>query len=177
MSQYLIPTAKGIAVISVLPEILKSPSLTAQWEHKLHLVEQGKMSETEFMNEIEIFIKTVVAENNAPKPEFYELLGEPHSNRKSLGVCPRCAATVREHPKGYFCDTASCNFKMWKESKFWIAKKKPLTADIVVALLKDGCAYVKGLYSPKTNKTYDATIILNDTGDGYVNFGMEFDKK
>ena len=124
MSQYLIPTAKGIALISVLPEILKSPSLTAQWEHKLYLVEQGKLSATDFMNEIENFIKTVVAENNTPKPEFYELLGEPHKTHQPLGVCPRCAAVVREHPKGYFCDTASCNFKMWKEIKVLDFKKE-----------------------------------------------------
>ena len=176
MSQYLIPTAKGIALISVLPEILKSPSLTAQFENKLYLVEQGKLSETEFMNEIEIFIKTVIAENKTPKPEFYELLGNNKDESKPLGVCPRCGAAVREHLKGYFCDTASCAFKMWKESKFWSAKKKPLTAAIVTALLKDGRVHVNGLYSPKTGKTYDADITLVDTGE-YINFGMEFDKK
>ena len=122
MSQYLIPTAKGIALISVLPEILKSPSLTAQWEHKLYLVEQGKMSETEFMNEIENFIKTVVAENNAPKPEFMGLFGGSKAASEPLGTCPRCGAPVREVVKGFFCDTRICGFKLWKASKFWTAK-------------------------------------------------------
>jgi DNA topoisomerase-3 len=123
-------------------------------------VEQGKLSEDEFMNEIEIFIKTVVAENNTPNPEFFELLGKNNGENKSLGICPRCGAAVREHLKGYFCDTASCTFKIWKESKFWTVKKKSLTAATVTALLKDGRVFINELYSPKTGKTYDATVIL-----------------
>jgi len=77
---------------------------------------------------------------------------------------------VREATKGFFCDNGTCGFKLWKESKFWIAKKKPLTAVIVAALLKDGRVAVRGLYSEKTSKTYDATIILDDTGGKYVNY-------
>lgn len=175
MSQYLIPTAKGIALISVLPEILKSPSLTAQWEHKLYLVEQGKISAYKFMNEIEIFIKKIVTENGAPKPEFVGLFCNNKAASESLGVCPRCGLPVREGAKGFFCDSRSCGFKMWKESRFWTAKKTPLTAAIVTALLKNGRIALKDLYSEKTGKKYDATILLNDTGK-FVNFNIEFDR-
>ena len=39
-----------------------------------------------------------------------------------------------------------------------------------MSLLKDGKAKVKGLYSEKSNKTYDAVILLADTGEKYVNY-------
>ena len=81
---------------------------------------------------------------------------------------------VREAPKGYFCDSRTCSFKIWRESKFWTVKKKPLTAAIVAALLKDGRVALKNLHSEKTGKKYEATVILADTGDGFVNFKMEF---
>jgi DNA topoisomerase-3 len=78
--------------------------------------------------------------------------------------------------QGFFCDCNACGFKLWKESKFWTAKKKPLTAAIVKALLKDGRAAMKGLYSEKTGKAYDATILLDDTGDKYVRFKIDFER-
>jgi len=93
--------------------------------------------------------------------------------RRGLGT-PATRAAIREGIKGYFCDNRSCGFKLWKESKFWTAKKKPLTAEVVAALLKDGRVAVKGLFSEKTGKKYDASVILNDTGDGFVNFKLEF---
>ena len=78
--------------------------------------------------------------------------------------------------KRLFYDNGACGFKLWKESKFWTAKKKPLTAEVVAALLKDGRTGVKGLYSAKTGKDYDATVALDDSGEGYVNFKLEFDQ-
>ena len=95
----------------------------------------------------------------------------------SLGLCPRCDSPVREGTKGYFCDSRTCGFKIWRESKFWTAKKKPLTAAIVTALLKDGRVALKNLHSEKTGKKYDATVVLDDTGDGFVNFKLEFSKQ
>ena len=82
---------------------------------------------------------------------------------------------MREDTKGFFCDSHTCAFKIWRESKFWSAKKKPLTAAIIAALLKDGRAAVKGFTSEKTGKQYDATVVLDDTGDGFVNFRLDFD--
>jgi DNA topoisomerase-3 len=171
----LIPTDKGKNLIAVLPIALISPGLTAEWEHKLMQIQRGEISESEFMDGIAVFIKSIVAANNAPKPEYAQLFND---NKKTaaepLGVCPRCGAAIREGGKGFFCDTHSCGFKLWKESKFWTAKKKPLTAVIVAALLKEGRVAVKGLYSEKTGKTYDAFVVLDDTGDSYVKYKMEF---
>ena len=37
-------------------------------------------------------------------------------------------------------------------------------------------ARVTGLYSEKSGKTYDATVVLEDTGQ-YVNFKLDFDRQ
>ncbi|HWR23482.1 MAG TPA: DNA topoisomerase III, partial [Feifaniaceae bacterium] len=58
--------------------------------------------------------------------------------------------------------------------RFFAAKKKELTRKIVAALLKDGRAELPGCYSEKTGKTYDAVVMLDDTGGQYVNFKLEF---
>ena len=169
----LIATDKGKNLIAVLPEALTSPKMTAEWEHTLKQVERDELSGDAFMTSITEFTKAVIRENNAPKPEYAGLFSSKTVS-ESLGACPRCGAPIREAVKGFFCDTRSCGFRMWKESKFWTAKKKPLTANIVTALLKDGKAAVKGLYSEKTGKKYDAVVRLDDGGTGYVNYKLEF---
>ncbi|MDR0859084.1 MAG: DNA topoisomerase 3 [Oscillospiraceae bacterium] len=174
----LLPTEKAKSLIAVLPTALTSAKLTAEWENKLKQVERGKLSTAEFMDEITQFITAIVRENNAPKPEFSALFTSvPTDAPAPLGVCPRCGSPVREGAKGYFCDSRSCEFKLWKESKFWTVKKQPLTAAIVASLLKEGSVELKNLYSEKTGKTYNATISLDDNGGKYVNYKMSFDKK
>jgi len=170
----LIPKDKGKNLIAVLPDALISPKLTAEWENRLKQVERGELSDDAFMDGIAEFTRTVIRENSVPKPEFAGLFNENKAINEPLGVCPRCGSPVREGNKGYFCDSRSCGFKMWKESRFWVAKKTPLTADIAAALLKDGSAVVKGLYSEKTGRQYDATVLLDDTADGFVNYRLDF---
>jgi len=172
------PTDKGKNLIAVLPRTLTSAILTAEWEHKLKQVERGELGGDAFMDGITDFVKSIVEKHTAPLPEFMSLF--PDSKRQAaeaLGVCPRCGSPVREATKGFFCDSRTCGFKIWRESKFWTAKKKPLTAAIVTTLLKNGRVAIKGLHSEKTGKKYDATVILDDTGDGFVNFRMEFEKR
>jgi DNA topoisomerase-3 len=170
----LIPTDKGKNLIAVLPEALTLPDLTARWEHMLHQVENGELSGDAFMNRIADFTRKIIGENNTPKPEYVDLFGNGKNANESLGACPRCGAPVREAEKGYFCDSRTCSFKIWLDSKFWTSKKKPLTAQIVTVLLKDGRIALKGLYSEKTKKKYNATVALDDTGDGFVGFTLHF---
>ena len=61
-------------------------------------------------------------------------------------------------------------FTMWKNDRFFEERKVTFSPKIAAALLKDGKAKVKKLYSPKTGKTYDGTILLADTGGKYVNY-------
>ena len=170
----LIPTDKGKNLIAVLPDTLTSPTLTAEWENRLKQVESGELSERDFMDGIAEFIRSVVAENTAPMPEYANLFGGKKSDSPVLGNCPRCGSAVREAAKGFFCDSHSCGFKLWRDSKFWTAKKKPLTAEIVTALLADGRVALRNLYSDKTGKTYDATVIMDDNGGKFVNFKLKF---
>ena len=174
----LLPKDKGKNLIAVLPPALKSAQMTAEWEHKLKQVECGELDGVTFMSDIAAFTKGVVVSNSAPKPEFMSLFPESKKQASEpLGICPRCGSPVREAEKGFFCDSRTCGFKIWRNSKFWTAKKKPLTAAIVAALLKDGRADVKNLHSEKTGKKYDATVIMDDTGDGFVNFKLSFEKR
>jgi len=170
----LIPTDKGVNLIAVLPDTLTSAKLTAEWEHKLLEVQRGRLATDEFMANIAAFTKAIVLDNSKPKPEFAALFPNARKTAEPLGKCPRCGGGVSEGTKGFFCDNRDCGFKLWKESKFWTAKKKPLTAAIVTALLKDGRVALKGLFSEKTGKKYDAVVILDDSGNGFVNFKMEF---
>ena len=172
----LLPTEKGKNLIKILPNSLTSAKLTAEWEDKLLRVQRNELSESEFMSGIATFIKSVVLSENKAKPEFAALFpNEKKNGAPILGTCPRCGSPVRDGGKGYFCDSRACGFKLWKESKFWTAKKKPLTAKIVTALLKDRRVKLTGLFSERTGKTYDAMVILDDSGDGYVNFKMSFE--
>lgn len=169
----LLPTQKGVSLITVLPEELQSPLLTAEWEHKLKQIEKGELESTLFLQEITEMVQGLV-QNSHPVPESSVLFAE---ETKSIGVCPRCGNMVVERPKGFLCSNRDCRFALWRQNPFFAAKKKELTAAIALALLKEGRAFVKGLYSPKTGKTYDAAIVLDDSGGQFVNFKLEFPQK
>ena len=172
----LLPTAKAKNLIAVLPTALTSAKLTAEWEDKLLRVQRGELNADEFMANISAFIKSIVLSESTAKPEYAALFpNEKQNAAPPLGACPRCGSPVREGANGFFCDGGSCEFKLWKASKFWTAKKKPLTAAIVKALLKDGRVKLTGLFSEKTGNKYDATVLLDDDGGKYVNFKMAFD--
>jgi DNA topoisomerase-3 len=122
----LLPTEKGKNLIAVLPDALKSPALTAEWENRLAQVERGELAAAAFMDGIAEFMRAIVRDNSAPKPEFIPLFADKATpSGKALGVCPRCGGAVREGAKGFFCDNSACGFKIWKNSKFWTAKQKP----------------------------------------------------
>ncbi len=169
----LLPTQKGVSLITVLPEELQSPLLTAEWEQKLKQIERGEIEPGAFMEEITDMVRNLVR-HGCPVPESGVLFAE---ETKSIGVCPRCGSAVVERPKGFLCSNRDCRFALWQQNPFFAAKKKELTAAIASALLKEGRAFVKGLYSPKTGKTYDAAIVLDDSGGQYVNFKLEFPQK
>lgn len=167
---YLRPTELGIALITVLPEQLQSPLLTAEWEHRLKLVENGSLSDTDFMQGITEMLAEMVEEYN-PYPGSEVLFPEKED---VVGKCPRCGTNVEERKRGFFCMNPNCRFVLWKNSRFFEVKKKKLDKATAAALLKFGQVPMKGCYSEKTGKTYDATAIMVDKGDK-VDFKLEFD--
>ncbi len=174
----LIPTEKGTNLILVLPDNIKSPMLTAEWESMLKQVERGGVPAKDFMDGIADMIRALVREHTAPEERFAGLFPDAKENgREAVGTCPRCGGTVYEGKKGFFCDNGDCAFALWKDNKFFSSKKKSITKSVAAALLKEGRVSVSGLYSEKTGKTYDAVVLLDDTGGKYVNFRLEFPAK
>lgn len=174
----LIPTEKGRKLIAVLPDNIKSPILTAEWESMLKQVEHGELSATSFMDQIADMSRTLVKEHTAPEKHFADLFPSSRETaHEAVGVCPRCGAPVYEGKKGFFCDNRECSFALWKDNRFFSSKKKSITKSVAAALLKEGRISMSGLYSEKTGKTYDAEVILDDTGGKYVNFKLEFPVK
>ena len=174
----LISTEKGRNLIAVLPDNIKSPILTAEWESMLKQVEHGELSATSFMDQIADMSRTLVKEHTAPEKRFADLFPSSRETaHEAVGVCPRCGAPVYEGKKGFFCDNRECSFALWKDNRFFSSKKKSITKSVAAALLKEGRISMSGLYSEKTGRTYDAEVILDDTGGKYVNFKLEFPVK
>ena len=166
----LVPTKDGINLAVVLPESLTSPVLTAEWENRLTEIAKGNADADEFMAEIEAQVRQLVKTYSCISADKQNLF---QSERVIIGKCPRCSENVYEGKKNFYCGNRSCQFVMWKNDRFFEQRKKAFTPKIAAALLKNGKAKVKGLYSEKTGKTYDATVLLADTGGKYVNYRVE----
>ena len=167
----LMPSMDAVSLITVLPEQLQSPLLTAEWEHRLSEIERGELAPEDFMAGISAMLRELVGTYQVIKGTEY-LFSPP---REVVGKCPRCGGDVAELQKGFFCQNEGCKFAIWKNNKWWEMKRKQPTKAIVTVLLKDSCTHVTGLYSEKTGKTYDATVVLEDDGR-YVGFKLEFDR-
>ena len=166
----LVPTKDGINLAVVLPESLTSPVLTAEWENRLTEIAKGNADADEFMAEIETQVRQLVKTYSCISADKQNLF---QSERVIIGKCPRCGENVYEGKKNFYCGNRGCQFVMWKNDRFFEQRKKAFTPKIAAALLKNGKAKVKGLYSEKTGKTYDATVLLADTGGKYVNYRVE----
>lgn len=165
----LLPTEKAINLIAVLPEHIKSPLLTAEWEYKLKQVERGEMTEAEFMNEIRRMVGDMVSTHSAPDAAKKLLFSPAQSSKKTatdtVGPCPCCGGQVivREHQKkkGYLCENRDCRFiGIWEDNYYFTSiLRKPLSKDIVIALLRDGKTTVSDCVS-KNGKKYSAPIVM-----------------
>ena len=169
----LIPTQNGAALISVLPDMLTSPQLTAEWENNLTQIAKGSADPGEFLSGIEAMARELVQTHAAAQEDKKGLFRE---EKPSIGKCPRCGSPVHEGKKNYYCSNRECAFAMWKNDRFFEERKTAFSPKIAAALLKSGKVNVKKLYSPKTGKTYDGTIVLADTGGKYVNYRIEVRK-
>ena len=166
----LVPTKDGINLAVVLPESLTSPALTAEWENRLTEIAKGKADPDEFMAGIEAQVRQLVKTYSCISADKQNLF---QSKRVIIGKCPRCNENVYEGKKNFYCGNRGCQFVMWKNDRFFEQRKKAFTPKIAAALLKNGKAKIKGLYSEKTGKIYDATVLLADTGGKYVNYRVE----
>ena len=166
----LMPTKAGVNLVTVLPELLTSPKLTADWEQRLNEVAKGQASPEDFMDGIEAMAAELVRKYSHISEDGQKLF---QPEKETVGLCPRCGKPVYEGEKNFACSDRACQFVMWKNDRFFEQRGKNFTAKIASALLKDGKVKVKGLRSLRTGKPYDGTIVLADTGGKYVNYRIE----
>lgn len=170
----LIPTKAGINLVTVLPELLTSPKLTADWEQRLNEVVKGQASPQDFMDGIEAMAAELVRKYSHISEDGQKLF---QPEKETVGLCPRCGKPVYEGKKNFACSDRACQFVMWKNDRFWTSRRKEMTRKMAADLLKKGRTSVKGMWSEKKGSTYDAVVILDDTGGKYVNFKLEFPKR
>ena len=170
----LIPTKDGNNLVCILPDVLTSPKLTAEWENNLTQIAKGAADPEDFMRRIEDMARELVRTYASVLDGKQDLF---KTEKPEIGKCPRCGAPVHEGKKNYYCSNRDCAFVMWKNDRFFEERKIAFSPKIAAALLKSGKVNVKKLYSPKTGKTYDGTVVLADTGGKYVNYRVELPKK
>lgn len=167
----LIPTHAAFSLITVLPEQLKSPLLTAEWEYRLKQIEHGELNADEFLSDIADMLSDLTKNYHAVQGA--EVLFP--SGRDVIGRCPRCGSEVTESKKGFFCENTQCRFGMWRDNKFWKSKHVTLTKAQASEMLQGRRVHMKELYSEKTGRTYDAYVKLDDNGE-FVRYRMEFER-
>ena len=167
-NKVLLPTDKGKALITVMPEEVQSADMTADWETKLLRVERGEMEPKTFMTEINDMISSLVNTTEAVKGASALM------KNKVIGICPNCGKSVVEREKGYFCENRECRFVLWKDNAFFKRLGKRMDAHVADKLLRDGRVRLKDCRSAK-GKTYNATVLLTTEADGRSKFSLEFE--
>lgn len=172
-TKYLMPTPKGVALITILPEQLQSPLLTAEWEQRLKRIERGEESADAFMQDIRTMLTDLKV---AAKPiKGAETLFP--SQKESIGACPRCGRPVIENEKGFFCTNKGCHFAIWKDNKYLTGQKISINRQLVLPLVRDGRVQLNNLRSKRTGKPYSAMLVVECQDDGTPRFRFEFNKK
>lgn len=139
-TNYIIPTAKGLAIIRVLPPELYSPKITADWEAKIARIADGQMSEKEFMDDFTHFISQKV--NEVKQADT----GITFKNEKqAYGKCPFCKRDVYRYQTEdkkkirFYCSDKECSFSVDTGNPTvttWTGKM--LTEKQCIRLINDG---------------------------------------
>ena len=116
----LVPTPKAFSLMFALHMLgiveLASPELTGEWEHKLRLIEQGKLTRDEFMTQIWELVKNTVAviKHGEIPDTVYATVPAP---------CPKCGGVVQETYRKFQCQ--KCDFSLWKvtSGREWSAEE------------------------------------------------------
>ena len=94
----LIPTKAGVNLITVLPELLTSPKLTADWEQRLNEVAKGQTSPEDFMDGIEAMAAELVRKYSHISEDGQKLF---QPEKETVGLCPRCGKPAALEAEGY----------------------------------------------------------------------------
>ncbi len=170
-TKYLIPTHKGIALVTVMPEQIQSPSMTADWEEKLLMIEKKEYEAEDFMDEIKDVIANLV--------HTYEVIQDSEvlmtKAASAVGVCPVCGKPVEDRQKGFFCSNKACKFALWKNNRYFESIGKTMNKSVAEKLLANGKVKLKNCKSAKTGKNFDAVVYLSVDDTGKTQFSMDFE--
>ena len=172
-TKYLCSTDKGNALVTVVPEQIQSPSMTADWEVKLLKIEHGEYDSDAFMGEISSMVSGLVKTYEAVKGA--NVLMQPEC--KVIGSCPACGSDVCETANGWFCRDKNCKFALWKENRFFQTLGKQMTEELAKQLVNQGKARLTHCYSKKSGRYYDTTVHVETGEDGAAAFKLEFGGK
>jgi DNA topoisomerase-3 len=159
----LVPTPKAFSLMFALHMLhvveLASPELTGEWEHKLKLIEQGKLSRDEFMEEISGLVKKVVGmiKTGEIPDVVYATVSSP---------CPKCGGVVQENYRKFQCQ--KCDFNIWK-----VTSGREWTPDEVAQLItKRSIGPLTGFRS-RMGKPFSAVVKLSDEFKAEFDFGQD----
>ena len=165
----IIPTEDGMKLITVLPDVVKSPKLTADWENALTLVAKGELPMEDFMADIESMVSELIRTYHEVSDEQKKMFAQ---EQEALGICPNCGGQVVKGKFGAYC-----------VKKCGMSVSRVMGAALTDAQVKDLLAgkkiLLKGLKS-KAGKPYDAYIIPSGTEeyrytkDGEEKSGVQF---
>lgn len=164
--QQLIPTEKGIGFIKIVDPKLKEPKLTGEWEFALTEIAEGKYSSSDFLKEIEDFLKAFMSEARSKAPATASVVNQV-SDMKTVGVCPKCGKPVVERPKCFSCSAGKgvCDFVIWRT----IGSReypKILSAAQAKKLLETGMTDKINDIMSKSGKPFSAKLKLKDDYSG-----------
>ena len=169
----ILPTEDGKILIDILPDFLKSATMTAEWENQLLEMEQGKMAPGQFMTGIEKLISMMLNHcDSIPEEETRRF-----QKKESLGTCPVCGSLVYEGKKNFYCGNRECNFCLWKENKYLQSMEKDMDVRMAAELLKNGSVHVKDLYSRKKDLYFEADLHMEVDENGRVTFSLSFPER
>ena len=169
----ILPTDDGKVLVEILPDFLKSASMTAEWENQLLLMEHGEIAPEQFMTGIKNMLTMMLNGCDAISEEETRRF----QTRESIGTCPVCGSLVYESKTNFYCSNHDCHFALWKDNRYLQSMEKNMDKKMAAELLKSGCVHVKDLYSRKKNMYFEADLHMDADETGRVKFSLSFPKK
>jgi DNA topoisomerase III len=161
----LVPTPKAFSLMFALHMLhiveLGSPELTGEWEHKLKLIEAGKLTREEFMAQIGALVKTVV--NTIKHGEIPDVV-----YATVPAPCPKCGGKVQENYRKVKCQ--KCDFSLWRV----ISGREWSPEELAELFTKRFVGPLTGFRS-KQGRPFAAGIRLNDELRLEFDFGQGAD--
>ena len=157
----LVPTPKAFSLLFALKHFgvseITSPELTGDWEHKLKLMEAGKLGRDEFMEHIQSVTRDMVERiRNGDIPDTaFATVGAP---------CPKCGGTVQENYRKFQCQ--KCDFSLWKV----ISGREWAPEEVAELIAKRQIGPLSGFRS-RMGKPFTALLRLNDEMRAEFDFG------